>query len=123
MLLGFRLDDGVYPDSKHPKTGKPLFRDAGSFNPDEHDWLWLYSRLDKDAADGMGGGMGAGDDMIGGATGSEIEAELRAGRAIAQRCGPCCCPLLVVLPAVGWSAFSAKLHSRCRIGAPSCGIS
>ncbi len=83
-VLGFRLDDGVYPDSKHPKTGKPLFRDAGSFNPDEHDWLWLYSRLDKDAADGMGGGMGAGDDMIGGATGSEIEAELRAGRAIAQ---------------------------------------
>lgn len=80
QALGFRLSDGVYPDTKLP-DGKPLFNDVGGFNPDEHDWLWLFQRINKDAS---GEGAGSGDDLIEGDEADDIEADLRAGRAIAQ---------------------------------------
>ena len=83
-LFGSRGPDGIYPDNKLP-DGSPLFKDVHDFNPDEHDWLWLYKRLNDQAGDGEGGGgFGDGDDMMPGEAGTEIEAELRAGRAIAQ---------------------------------------
>lgn len=83
------LGGGVYLDSKMD-DGTPLFRDVHEFNPDEHDWYWLYQRLNAKAADeGDGdGGFGDGTDLMDGdGTGDseqESKAEQRAARALAQ---------------------------------------
>lgn len=79
---------GVHYDSKfkHPKTGKmvPLFKDADQFNPDDHDWYWLYQRLNREGADGQGEGIEGGGDLEPGDEDSDIEAETQAARAVTQ---------------------------------------
>jgi len=81
------LGGGVYLDSKM-EDGTPLFRDVREFNPDEHDWYWLYQRLNAKAADdGEGsGGFGDGSDLQNGVVSVEQQAaaEQHAARALSQ---------------------------------------
>lgn len=81
------LGGGVFLDSRMP-DGTPMFRDVHEFNPDEHDWYWLYQRLNQGASDsGDGeGGFGDGTDLreASGDPEQESKAEQHAARAVAQ---------------------------------------
>lgn len=89
------LGGGTFLHSKFP-DGSPLFRDVHDFNPDEHDWYWLYQRLntskDPGQGEGEGGegdpsdGFGNGNDLRdgGGDQAIEAQAEQAAARALAQ---------------------------------------
>lgn len=83
---------GVFVNGKRG-DGKPWFNDVDAFDPDEHDWYWLYQRVNRAGDKSAGkGGFGEGSDLEqpgeGGAEGdaAEIEAmaEQMASRAVAQ---------------------------------------
>lgn len=81
---------GVFIDTMvQTSTGKkvPLVDEASKFDPDEHDWYWIFQRLYEEAGDGDGeGGFGDGDDIHPGDGGEagDNAAEIAAGRALSQ---------------------------------------
>lgn len=79
------LQGGVFVDGTFD-DGTPMFRDVASFDPDQHDWYWLYQRLNSPPeGEGEGSGFGDGDDLIDSDDPvEEAKAEQQAARAVAQ---------------------------------------
>lgn len=79
------LDGGIFLDGKWP-DGTPMFKDVQDFNPDEHDWYWLYQRVNMPDGEGDGeGGFGDGSDLEDSSDPEQqAQAEQQAARAVAQ---------------------------------------